>query len=168
VRRCRRSWRAAAVHTRRKTGTTRLVAFLEPSWPPSTTVAVRHWKLDSYAELKLLRAALHEALLGEPVPADRELDGVPQKMLVVATELATNALTHARPPTVVQLGRTDHTFILDVTDDDPTAQPKIAASRPLQAGGRGLRIARELALDIGWYTGQGIKHIWAEFSLPPR
>jgi two-component sensor histidine kinase len=124
--------------------------------------------LDSYVQLKLLRAALHKALLGQPVPAGRELDGVPQKMLVVATELATNALAHARPPTVVQLLRTDHTFILDVTDDDPTTQPQISESSPLGAGGRGLRIARDLALDIGWYTDRGTKHIWAEFSLPPR
>jgi two-component sensor histidine kinase len=124
--------------------------------------------LDSYTQLKQLRVALHEALVGQPVPTDRELDEVPQKMLLVATELATNALTHARPPTVVQLRRTDHTFILDVTDDDPTTMPEIAERDPLRAGGRGLRLARELALDIGWYVDQQIKHIWAEFPLPPR
>jgi serine/threonine-protein kinase RsbW len=146
-------------------GIARRVPLLEPSRPPST-VAVRQWILTSYTELKLLRAELCAELLGQPVPRGRDLDEVPQKMLVVATELATNAMTHARPPTVVQLRRTPDTFILDVTDDHPTAVPEIPDHRPLDAGGRGLRLARDLALDIGWYVDREIKHIWAEFSLP--
>jgi hypothetical protein len=27
----------------------------------------------------------------------------------------------------------------------------------------GLRLARKLALDIGWYVVDGTKHVWAEF-----
>ena len=140
---------------------------LEPSRPPSTAVTVQTWTLDSYTQLTLVRAALCEALLGQPVPAGKELDEVPEKMLLVATELATNALTHARPPTVVHLRRTAHTFILDVADNDPDVKPEILEGRPAEAGGRGMRIARKLALDIGWYTDQGTKHVWAEFALPP-
>ncbi|GIF00426.1 ATP-binding protein [Paractinoplanes rishiriensis] len=127
---------------------------------------VGSWTLDSYGQLKLLRAELRAALLGEPLPPGRDLDEVPEKMVLVATELATNALTHAHPPTVVELRRTEQTFILDVTDDEPDTPPEIADSRPLGAGGRGLRMARELALDIGWYSERGVKHVWTEFSLP--
>jgi two-component sensor histidine kinase len=102
------------------------------------------------------------------MPAGQELDQVPEKMILVATELATNALAHARPPTVVELRRTGKTFVLDVTDDDPATPPEITEARPTDSGGRGLRLARDLALDIGWYVEKGVKHVWAEFSLPPQ
>jgi serine/threonine-protein kinase RsbW len=149
-----------------ESGQCAVVPRLEASWPPDTTTAVRRWTLDGSAQLKLLRAALHEAVLGEPVPGGKRLDAVPEKMLLVATELATNALTHAHPPTVVELRRTGDTFILDVTDDDPDTEPEIAETGSTRSGGRGLRLARELALDIGWYTEGGVKRVWAEFALP--
>jgi serine/threonine-protein kinase RsbW len=142
-----------------------VVPHLEASLPPDRTTVVRCWTLDSYAQLKLLRAALYQALMGQPMPPGSELDDVPEKMLLVATELATNALTHARPPTVVELRRTAETFILDVTDDDPTTRPRIAEAATTDAGGRGLWLARDLALDIGWYAENDVKHVWAEFSV---
>lgn len=126
------------------------------------------WTLDSYVALKGLRESLHEVLLGEPVPADFELDGVPENMILVVTELATNALSHASPPTVVELRRAGLTFILDVTDHAPHIVPELRQSRVTDVGGRGLQLAQELALDLGWYVRDGVKHVWAEFCLPPR
>jgi serine/threonine-protein kinase RsbW len=122
--------------------------------------------LDSFAQLRSLRSALHEALTGEPLPDGGYLDQVPDKMAVVATELATNALAHALPPTVVRLCRTDDTFILDVADEDPAVLPEFAADRPPGAGGLGLQLVRDMALDIGWYIVGDVKHVWAQFSIP--
>ncbi len=144
------------------------VAALSSSRPPAVSVAVRQWVLDSYGQLHLLRASLHAALYGEPLPEGGELDGIPEKVAVVATELATNAMEHARPPTVVQLRRTDDAFILDVSDNDPTVIPQFAGERPPGAGGLGLHVARRMALDVGWYVEDGTKHVWAQFPIAAR
>ena len=139
---------------------------LNSSRPPTPYVEVQRWTLDSYTELRSLRSSLHRALTGEPLPEGRFLDEVPEKVAFVATELATNALMHTRPPTVVQLYRTETSFILDVADEDPTIVPEFADARPTGAGGRGLQLARKLALDIGWYVDGDVKHVWADFPIP--
>jgi serine/threonine-protein kinase RsbW len=142
------------------------VAVLNSSHPPAPSVEVAQWALDSFTELRSLRSSLRKALTGEPLPEGGFLDEVPEKVAVVATELATNAIAHARPPTVVQLRRTDDSFILDVADDDSAALPEYAEDRPLGAGGLGLQLVRDLALDIGWYIDGSVKHVWAQFVIP--
>jgi serine/threonine-protein kinase RsbW len=99
------------------------VPTLSSSRPPAPSTEVAQWVLDSFTELRSLRASLHKTLTGEPLPEDGLLDEIPEKVAVVATELATNALAHARPPTVVRLRRTEDAFILDVTDEDPAGSP---------------------------------------------
>jgi hypothetical protein len=136
------------------------------SLPPDAALDVREWVLDSFTELRQLRAGLFETLYGEPLPPGGELDDVPEHMSVAATELATNALRHGRPPTRVYLRRTEHTFVLDVADEDPETMPEIPGSRPPGAGGLGLRLVSELAEAAGWYVDGVRKHVWAEFRIP--
>ena len=142
------------------------VPAIHPSRPPAPSTKVAQWVLDSFGELRSLRASLHKTLTGEPLPEGGILDEVPEKVAVVATELATNALAHARPPTIVRLHRTEEAFILDVADEMPAASPEFAENRPPGAGGLGLRLASDLALDIGWYVNGDVKHVWAEFPIP--
>lgn len=130
---------------------------------PAPMTEFRSWVLDTPAELRDLRASLYQALTGEPFPAEAQLDDVPEKMVLVATELATNALRHGLPPTVVRLCRAGADFVLDVSDRDPRIIPEFAGERPPGAGGLGLQMARKLALDIGWYIEDGTKHVWARF-----
>jgi serine/threonine-protein kinase RsbW len=141
-------------------------ALTTSSRPPTPNAEIAEWVLDSFAQLQSLRSSLHKALTGEPLPDGSYLDQVPEKMAVVATELATNALAHTRPPTIVQLRRTDDTFILDVADEDPAVLPEFAKDRPPGAGGLGLLFVRDMALDFGWYIVGDVKHVWAEFSVP--
>jgi serine/threonine-protein kinase RsbW len=139
---------------------------LSPSRPPAPCTEIAHWVLDSFAELKSLRASLHKTLTGEPLPEGGILDEVPEKVAVVATELATNAVAHARPPTVVRLHRTEATFILDVADEEPAASPEFAEGRAPGAGGLGLQLVRDLTLGMGWYVDGTVKHVWAQFPMP--
>jgi two-component sensor histidine kinase len=110
---------------------------------------------------------LFEALHGEPMPPDGKLDEIPEKVAIVATELATNALIHGRPPTCVHLRRTEHSFVLDVADEDASTVPQRAGPRPPGAGGLGLHIVDELADGAGWYIDGRAKHVWAQFAIPP-
>jgi serine/threonine-protein kinase RsbW len=147
------------------------MTFLRAQGPPAMT-ELRRWVLDTPSELKTLRASLHEALTGNVLPAGAELDEVPEKVVLVATELATNALRHGLPPTTVRLGKAtvaaegEHRFVLDVMDHAPDVVPVFSEDRELGQGGLGLQLARRFALDIGWYVNGESKHVWAEFLVP--
>lgn len=123
------------------------------------------WSVSSLAEIKHVR---HELLgwIARPGVTDPAgaLGSVADNMLLVASELASNALRHGRPPTVVQLLRHGDRLILDVADHDPFTAPVIAGERPAGEGGFGLVIARRLAQQVGWYTNPPTKHVWAMFS----
>jgi serine/threonine-protein kinase RsbW len=129
---------------------------LPASVPHSAAVELRRWTLDSFRELRLLRATLRDAVAETAVE-------VSDRMTVVATELATNALRHGLPPTVVRLLDEGDRLIIDVADHDLTAEPTVAEDRPLGAGGLGLQLARTFAIDVGWYATDSTKHVWASF-----
>jgi serine/threonine-protein kinase RsbW len=133
---------------------------LPASVPHPAAVELRCWRLDNFRELRSLRADLRDAVAGG---ANRTLGDLAERMAVVATELATNALRHGLPPTEVRLLRDHDRLIIDVADHDLEAAPVLDEDRPLGAGGLGLQLTREFALDVGWYIGGATKHVWAGF-----
>jgi anti-sigma regulatory factor (Ser/Thr protein kinase) len=134
--------------------------------PPGGKVQLGQWALETFAELRLLRASLRRTLTGEVAAGGGAPDNVPDRMVVIATELAANAMAHAKPPTTVRLFRTESTLILDVADNDPWIVPQFAAEHPSRAGGLGMFLARKLSDDIGWYVADGTKHVWAQVAIP--
>jgi hypothetical protein len=141
------------------------VSQLRTSLPPPSATELDVWVLTTTSELRALRAALAAAIYGDPESAGRPLDAVPDRMVLVATELATNAIRHGDPPTEVRLSRTAEEFVLDVADHDPAGVPEMTEAKLLAPGGRGLMLAREFSLDVGWYATDDAKHIWATFPL---
>jgi serine/threonine-protein kinase RsbW len=137
---------------------------LRPSRPPTDCVELRRWTLGEPGELSDLRRSLRDELSDETIGDAGELADVPEKVVLVASELATNALRHGLPPTVVRLLRADRGYILDVADHEPAVLPSPADDDRHEEGGRGLRIARRLALDVGWYATPSLKHVWARFE----
>lgn len=133
---------------------------LPASVPHPAAVELCRWRLDSFRELRRLRADLRTAVART---ADRTPGDLAERMAVVATELATNALRHGLPPTEVRLLRDHDRLIIDVADHDLTAAPVLDEDRPLGAGGLGLQLAREFAIDVGWYLSDLTKHVWAGF-----
>jgi serine/threonine-protein kinase RsbW len=130
------------------------------SAPHTTADELHRWTLDSFGGLRGLRAALREQVCGES-PSE-ELQDVCDRITVVATELATNALRHGLPPTLVRLLREGDRLILDVADHDLSAAPAVD-DRPLGAGGLGLKLTKTFAIDLGWYRTDIAKHVWASF-----
>ncbi|MBM7078013.1 ATP-binding protein [Micromonospora humida] len=139
------------------------MAQLLTSPPPPQAAELRRWELADPADLRTLRASLHEALTGERLLDGQRMDEVPELIVLVATELATNALKHGIPPTIVRLLAVDDSLILDVADHDLSSIPELADTRPMGAGGRGLQIAMAVSLKVGWYATDRTKNIWASF-----
>ncbi len=143
------------------------MAVLRSAHPPPVAELAR-WTLNDYGELRPLRTALQHVMNTHNPLSGPILDDVTERMTIVVTELATNALRHAGPPTVIRLSRTTTAFVLDVADQRPSAPPQIAERRPAAAGGHGLKLTTELAHDCGWYPDEDTKHVWALFETPPR
>ncbi|WP_433793186.1 ATP-binding protein [Actinoplanes sp. CA-252034] len=129
--------------------------------PHSAATELRHWSLDSVGELRDLRAGLRQAVAGTSLDDEDGLD----RITVVATELATNALRHGRAPTHIRLLREPGALILDVADHDLAGEPLFDEDRPIGLGGLGLRLAQTFATDVGWYRTAKTKNIWARFDL---
>lgn len=129
---------------------------------------VRRWVVDSPLELSHLRSSLHEAITGEVGASRGDFSQTPDRMVLVASELATNALRHAKPPRAVQLLVTDRQLLLDVVDQDASTAPEVAEVRPPGEGGYGLKLAQRLASDVGWYSSGSTKHVWASFPASPE
>jgi anti-sigma regulatory factor (Ser/Thr protein kinase) len=131
--------------------------------PPSSDEELGRWTLGAAPQLQSLRAALQRAVFDHGQAQD--LRDLAERLTLVATELASNALRHGRPPTVVILQRSDGRLVVDVLDNQPDAVPAVDDQRPAGGGGLGLVLAQRLALDVGWYpTGTG-KRVWATFAL---
>jgi serine/threonine-protein kinase RsbW len=142
----------------------------EPSRPPTGARDLRRWELAGPAELRTLRVALIEAMTDlrgsePPLAGAAPLDEVADALVVVATELATNALRHGRAPSTVRLSCTDDHIILDVADHDIESRPVYDPSRPPGTGGLGLPLVRDLSDGLGWYLTATTKHVWAQISL---
>ncbi len=141
------------------------MSLLRTSAPPAQAVELEHWSLLSTDELRSLRRDLHRALPAHRLVDPAEPDGAADRVVLVATELAGNALRHGSPPAVVRLLRCHSEFFVDVADRDPAGVPEPADIRQAGPGGRGLSIARALSRDVCWYATATVKHVWASFPV---
>ncbi|MBA9050325.1 MULTISPECIES: SpoIIE family protein phosphatase [Streptomyces] len=84
---------------------------------------------------------------------------------LIVSELVTNAIRHARPPTALRLIRAENRLICAVTDHSSTS-PHMRRARLGDEGGRGLFLVAQFAPRWGTrYTADG-KVIWAELPIP--
>jgi anti-sigma regulatory factor (Ser/Thr protein kinase) len=91
------------------------------------------------------------------------VDGGDDAVLVVS-ELATNALLHARSPMTVRLVEEDRALLLSVADESPV--PPRAKSFSVESGtGRGLRLISSLASAWGVENVTGGKVVWCRIPL---
>ena len=137
---------------------------LRTATPPAGFEPVRRWVLVDTGDLSTVRRELLDEITAEHADHQEVLDDVPEHMILVASELATNALVHGLPPTIVSLLTDGRDYLLDVADHDLSSEPRVASERPAGAGGFGLQIARRLAQEVGWYATGSTKHIWVVFS----
>jgi anti-sigma regulatory factor (Ser/Thr protein kinase) len=123
----------------------------------------------------------HETILeAEPLSASKARDFVSahlaqhglwylvEEVRLVASELATNALSHARTPFVVTLSQTDALVILAIRDGSASV-PFRAMPEPMDPGGRGVTLVESLSQDWGVSSvRRGEKSVWASFATQTR
>ncbi len=115
------------------------------------------WVLDNAAHVQNLGGALFETVADQVMIARFTFGAVADKLVLVACELANYALDQSLPPTVVRLYRSDPDLIVDI------AYAEAAEGGQEPPGGIGLRLARRLALEVGWYADGDTRHVWAKF-----
>jgi anti-sigma regulatory factor (Ser/Thr protein kinase) len=86
---------------------------------------------------------------------------------LVASELATNAVVHARTPFTVTLARQNGLLRLTVKDGS-AALPTLSRPEPSAGSGRGLFMVATYSADWGVTPEpEGGKSVWATFSTMP-
>ncbi|MDD9206326.1 ATP-binding protein [Georgenia sp. 10Sc9-8] len=133
------------------------------NYPPPDAEPVARWVLDEPTQLSDLRAGLASRLSVAGATGSGDLTGVVDQMVLVASELATNAIVHGLPPTIVRLLDSGEELVLDVVDHAPDEAPEVDDGRAVGDGGLGLQIATRMAMDIGWFAEGAEKHVWARF-----
>ena len=107
------------------------------------------------------------------------LDALIEDAVVIASELATNAIRHGTPAAMgdatgeVQSGRVELSWCLQasrlicVVTDQTGTPPALAARGPEAESGHGLQIVGALAVAWGWtILSTGEKAVWAALDLP--
>lgn len=106
------------------------------------------------------RRAVAEKLAGFPLSNDLLGD-----ILLVTSELVTNAFEHGKAPCQLKLIQTSTTIGLRVYDCGEK-QPIIKESDPLRTRSRGLQLVTALASGgWGWVEEPKGKYVWANFIL---
>jgi len=131
--------------------------------PPRLPDVVSTWTLSSYDALGTMRAGLTDVVSATATERPRGGRSTLRHMLLASSELATNALKHARSSARVVLSTDGQVFLLDVVDRAKDSVPTRAAGRGPGEGGFGLVLVARVSTECGWYVSRDEKHIWATF-----
>ena len=96
--------------------------------------------------------------------AEQGFQGDPDVVLLLASELVTNAVRHAATPFEIMVDVADDEVLVAVADDDVDHEPQVRHPGPEETNGRGLLLVDQLSSRWGSdRTGRG-KSVW--FRLP--
>lgn len=119
-------------------------------------------ELTSLAELAGLRSRLRATMTGSPTVERPQEELWSERMVLVADELASNALRHGGTPVAAALSRAGDEWLVAVSDSAAGVPPTPAHGRDPGKGGFGLYLVADLATRHGWTTvGRGQKTAWA-------
>ena len=91
-----------------------------------------------------------------------------EDLLLVVSELVTNAVVHGAEPIVVTMVRAPERIRVEVTDGADESSPHTNRPPPTAETGRGLSVVTRLAVAWGWRATPGHgKTVWAELPTTP-
>ena len=117
--------------------------------------------LHSLAELARMRARLRATLTGSPTVERPEREHWSERLVLVADELASNALRHGSAPIAAALSHARGRWLLTVRDSSLDVPPMPARGRDPGLGGFGLYLVADLSARHGWSCERGAKTVWA-------
>ncbi len=125
--------------------------------PEVLSTSARYPLPDSDPDLADLRS--WAATLLADLSEDLRLD-----VLLVCTELASNAYEHADGPRTVRVARVGEVIRVEVDDGTPAELPHLGQSRISDSRGRGLILVAHLSRCWGTREAADGKTVWAEIS----
>lgn len=125
--------------------------------PTDAGPSLGSWTLMDAQDLGAVRRSATAVLRPSPGAS------VAQQLVLVLSELATNALKYGSQPVTVSLHAANGGWLLDVRDTNWRTPPGRRARDDGRPGGYGLRILDTVTTAWGWYPGpaDGVKHVWA-------
>lgn len=120
------------------------------------------WREERWLVVEPLSVWEARAFVGEHLVA-HGLRHLVDPVQLVASELATNALVHARTPFTVSLSASDGTVLVAV-EDRSAARPRASAPPVMDSHGRGLAIVDAVSDSWGVSEEDGTKTVWASFA----
>jgi anti-sigma regulatory factor (Ser/Thr protein kinase) len=117
-------------------------------------------------DLSAAEAARHH--VAEELARQSVDDEVADDAILVASELAANAVRHGRPPVTLALEYRDGRVRISVHDSGHGTDPRSPAPSTTSGSGRGLAIVRDIAVDHGWDRDDDGLTVWAELELRSR
>lgn len=119
-------------------------------------------ELSSLDQLARLRSRLRASLTGSATVERPEQDHWSERLVLIADELASNALRHGGAPVAAVLRQAGDEWLVAVSDASPGIPPTPAQGRDPGKGGFGLYLVADLSVRHGWTTvGRGQKTAWA-------
>ena len=88
-------------------------------------------------------------------------DEAADDVLLVATELVTNAIVHGLGPVRVAMTPSTESVRVEVHDAG-TGRPQLHPPDPWRIGGRGMQLVEALSLRWGWTNNGGGTTVWAD------
>jgi Histidine kinase-like ATPase domain len=110
-----------------------------------------------------LEAPLRARRFVAEVLEERGEAGLAEDAALIVSELATNAIVHARSRFQVAVHFQGATVTLSVSDSSQV-RPMIQRPAPSDPAGRGLHVVAALARDWGCATTRAGKSVWAELA----
>lgn len=98
------------------------------------------------------RAFVHDCLAD-----DARVDDV----VLIASELVTNAVRYGRPPLAIAIEVADAHITVSVTETEGTDEPHLRLPDADRPGGHGLHVVKQLASSCGWSLQGNRIRCWA-------
>ena len=92
-------------------------------------------------------------------------DAVADDVVLVASELAANAIRHGSPPALLRLDYSAGRVRVTVTSHGGSADPEVVDAATDAGHGRGLAMTKAVADDLGWERDGDRVDVWAEFDV---
>lgn len=92
-------------------------------------------------------------------------DGIADDLVLIASELAANAIRHGAPPATLQLTYAPDRIRITVSNHGDAPDPRVLAADLESGHGRGLAMVETLADEVGWSRVDDRLDVWAEVSL---